>query len=84
MWEIDKYSCLKSGQKKMAVKTQKMHDGKLYYTTAATARMLETTTTKLKSFMIEEGFEWTTLPKSSGIWISATSITEYLRRKEKG
>lgn len=42
----------------MAVKTQKMHEGKLYYSMPAAARLLGTTTPKLKQLLIPEGFEW--------------------------
>jgi hypothetical protein len=65
----------------MAAKTQMMHEGKLYYSMSAAARLLGTTTTKLKVIMIPEGFEWANFRVNGPIWISAESIASYTRRK---
>lgn len=65
----------------MAAKTQVMHEGKLYYSVAAAAKLLGTTSPKLKQIMVPEGFEWTNFRVNGPIWISAESIVSYMRRK---
>lgn len=67
----------------MAVKTQKMHEGKLYYSMPAAARLLGTTTPKLKQLLIPEGFEWANFRVNGPIWVSAESIAGYLSRRGK-
>lgn len=66
----------------MAGKTQLMHEGKLYYSVAATARLLGTTTQKLRQLMIPEELEWANFRVNGPIWISAESVASYLRRKQ--
>jgi hypothetical protein len=66
----------------MAVKTQLMHEGKLYYSVAATARLLGTTTPKLRQLIIPEGLEWANFRINGPIWISAESVASYLRRRQ--
>jgi len=65
----------------MSVRNQKVHEGKIYYTVAATARLLGTTAPKVRQLMIPEGLEWTNFRVNGQVWISAESITAYLRRK---
>jgi hypothetical protein len=67
----------------MGVKTQTMHEGKLYYSMPAAARLLGTTTPKLKKLLIPEGFEWTNLRENGPIWVGAESIAGYLSRRGK-
>jgi len=66
----------------MAAKTQIVHEGKIYYSVSATARLLGTTTTKLKQIIAVEGFEWQNFRVNGPIWIGAESINSYMRRKK--
>lgn len=61
-------------------KNQLVHDGKLYYSVAATARMLGTTSPKLKKVIISEGLDWANFRVNGPIWISAESIIAYQKR----
>ncbi|MFA7399645.1 MAG: hypothetical protein WCZ98_04095 [Sideroxydans sp.] len=66
----------------MAAKNQVVHEGKIYYSMAATARLLGTTTTKVKQLIVPEGLEWTNIRVNGPIWIGAESIASYLKRKQ--
>lgn len=62
-------------------KTQLTHDGVLYYSLPAAARLLGTTTTKLKQILDPEGIEYRLLSASGPLWINARDFGEYMRRK---
>lgn len=64
----------------MAAKTQMMHEGKLYYSMAAAARLLGTTTTKLKQIIGPEGIEYCNFRVNGPLWVSASDIANFLRR----
>lgn len=66
----------------MATKSQMMHEGKLYYSIAATAGLLGTTAPKVKQLMVPEGLEWANFRVNGPIWISAESIAAYSRRRD--
>ncbi len=65
----------------MAARSQVIHNGKLYYSMTASARLLGTTVSKLRQAMIPEGLEWTNIRVNGPIWISADSLESYRRRK---
>lgn len=66
----------------MAAKTQIMFEGKLYYSMSAAARLLGTTTTKLKQIIGPEGIEFRNIRVNGPIWVSAQDIASYMRRRE--
>jgi hypothetical protein len=66
----------------MAAKTQMLHDGKLYYSMPAAARLLGTTTTKLKQIIGPEGIEYCNFRVNGPLWVSAQDLASYLRRRE--
>lgn len=67
----------------MAIKNQIIHDGKVFYSVKATAKLLGTTTTKIKQIMIPDGLEWTNFRVNGAIWISASSVNAYIDRQSK-
>ncbi len=67
----------------MAIKTQIVHDGKIYYSVPATAKLLGTTTPKVRQLMEPEKLDWQNFRVNGGIYISAESIIAYMRRREK-
>lgn len=67
----------------MAVKTQKMHEGRLYYSVPAAARLLGTTTTKLKQIIGPEGIEYRNFCVNGALWVSARDLADYLRRRDR-
>ncbi len=67
----------------MAVKTQMMHEGKLYYSMPAAAKLLGTTTTQLKQIIEPEGIEYCNFRVNGPIWVSATDLANYLRRRDQ-
>ena len=66
----------------MAAKTQMMHEGKLYYSMPAAARLLGTTTTKLKQIIGPEGIEYSNFRVNGPLWVSASELASYLRRRD--
>lgn len=68
----------------MAVKTQRMHEGKLYYSAPAAARLLGTTTTKLKQIIGPESIEYRNFCVNGALWVSAQDLADYLRRRDQG
>lgn len=64
----------------MASKTQLMHEGKLYYSLPAAARVLGTTTTKLKQIIGPECIEYRNFRVNGKIWVSASDLASYMRR----
>lgn len=67
----------------MATKNQITHEGKLYYSMPAAARLLGTTTTKLKQIIEPEGIEYCNIRVNGPIWVSAHDIAGYLRRHDQ-
>jgi hypothetical protein len=67
----------------MAAKTQKLHDGKLFYSMPAAARLLGTTTTKLKQIIGPEGIEYCNFRVNGALWVNALDIANYLRRRDQ-
>lgn len=67
----------------MLVKNQVIHEGKIYYTVAATARMLSTTTTKVRQMMGTGDLEWTQLRVNGRILITAESIVGRIQAKAR-
>ncbi len=67
----------------MAARTQKMHEGKLYYSLPAAARALGTTTTKLKQLIEPEGIEYRNFRVNGVLWVNAQDIVKYLRRRDR-
>lgn len=66
----------------MATKTQMMHEGKLYYSMPAAAKLLGTNTTKLKQILGPERIEYRNFRVNGTLWVSAQDLVSYLRRKE--
>ncbi len=66
----------------MAAKTQVIHEGTLYYSMSAAARLLGTTTTKLKQIIEPEGIEYRNFRVNGPLWVSAQDIASYLRRRD--
>jgi hypothetical protein len=56
------------------------HKGGVYYDIASTARLLRTTTAKVRQLMGEGELEWTQLRLGGKIVVRAESIAEYKRR----
>lgn len=67
----------------MAAKTQMMHEGKLYYSMPAAARVLGTTTTKLKEIIGPEGIEYRNFRVNGALWVSAQDLADYVRRRDQ-
>ena len=67
----------------MAAKTQMMHEGKLYYSMPAAARVLGTTTTKLKEIIGPEGIEYRNFRVNGALWVSAQVLADYVRRRDQ-
>lgn len=63
-------------------KTQMMHEGKLYYSMSAAAKLLGTTTTKLKQIISPEGIEYCNFRVNGPLWVSASDLASYLRRRD--
>jgi hypothetical protein len=66
----------------VAAKTQMMHEGKLYYSMPAAAKLLGTTTTKLKQIIEPEGIEYCNFRVNGPLWVSAQDLVSYLRRRD--
>lgn len=66
----------------MAAKTQKVHEGKLYYSMPAAAKLLGTTTTKLKQIIEPEGIECRNFRVNGVLWVNAQDIVSYMRRRD--
>lgn len=67
----------------MAVKTQMLHEGKLYYSMPAAARLLGTTTTKLKQIIGPEAIEYCNFRINGPLWVNAQDIANYVRRRDQ-
>jgi hypothetical protein len=67
----------------MPAKTQILHEGKLYYSLVAAARLVGTTTTGLKKIIGAEGLEHCNLRVNGPLWVNAQDIESYLRRRDK-
>jgi hypothetical protein len=67
----------------MAAKTHMLHEGKLYYSMPAAARLLATTTTKLKQIIGPEGIEYCNFRINGPLWVSALDIDNFLRRQNQ-
>lgn len=65
----------------MATKTHMMHDGKLYFSMPAAAKLLGTTTTKLKQIVAPEGIEYRNFRVNGALWVNAQDLEAYLRRR---
>lgn len=60
-------------------------DGKVYHSVPEAARMLGTTTTKLKQFAVAEGLEFENFRSNGKLWISDEQIQACIaRRKPNG
>jgi hypothetical protein len=66
----------------MATPKQIVHEGKLYYSLAEAARLLGTTTGKLKEIIGPEGIEYRNFRVNGRMWVSALDLANYLRRRE--
>ena len=67
----------------MAAKIQVTHEGKLYYSMPAAAKLLGMTTTKLKQIIEPEGIGYRNFRVNGQIWVNASDIANYRRRREK-
>lgn len=67
----------------MAAKTQMMHEGKLYYSMPAAAKLLGTTTTKLKRIIVPEGIEYCNFRLNGSLWVNAQDLANYVRRRDQ-
>lgn len=67
----------------MVARTQMMHEGKLYYSMPAAARLLGTTTTKLKQIIGPEGIEYCNFRVNGPLWVSALGLANFLRRRDQ-
>lgn len=67
----------------MAAKNQIIHEGKVYYSFAAAARLLGTTTPKLKQILIPEDIEFLNLRVNGPLWVSADDLIRFIERKKK-
>ena len=65
----------------MKAKDKIVIEGKAYYSVAATARLLATTTAKVREKMGSGELEWTQIRTNGRLFISATSILSYEKRK---
>lgn len=59
-----------------------MHEGKLYYSMPAAARVLGTTPTKLKQLIEPEGIEYRNFRVNGVLWVNAQDILSHLRRRD--
>lgn len=66
----------------MAAKTQLMHEGKLYYSMPAAAKLLGTTTTKLKQIIVPQGIEFCNFRVNGPLWVNAQDLASYMRRRD--
>jgi len=57
--------------------------GHLYYSVPTTAKLIGTTTTKLKSIALAEGMQFENLRVNGKLWIRADSVDAYLSRRTK-
>lgn len=67
----------------MANKNQLLHEGKLYYSMPAAAKLLGTTTPKLKQIIVPEGIECLNFRVNGPLWVSASDLASFLRRREQ-
>lgn len=67
----------------MAAKSQKIHEGKVYYSFSAAARLLGTTTPKLKQILIPEDIEFMNFRDNGALWVSADDLIRYMERRKK-
>lgn len=67
----------------MAVKTQMVFEGELYYSMPAAARLLGTTTTKLKQIIGPEAIEYRNFRVNGALWVNAKDLANYLRRRDQ-
>lgn len=65
------------------VKNSMTKDGKVYHSVPHVARLLGTTTTKLKQIALAEGMEFVNFRANGKLWISARSVADYLDRFAK-
>jgi len=65
----------------MVAKTHVRHEGELYYSMSAAAKLLGTTTTKLKQIIGLEGIEQCNFHVNGPLWVNAKDIDGYLRRR---
>ncbi len=56
------------------------HEGKLYYSVVATAKLLGITKPRLKQIMASESLEWCNFMENGPIWISASSVEIYRKQ----
>ncbi len=66
----------------MPASKEKTVDGVKYYSMSTAAKLLGTTTTKLKQIMEAEGISWTNFQVNGRIWVEAESLLRCLRRKD--
>jgi hypothetical protein len=63
---------------------QKIHEGKRYITFPAAAKMLGTTTTKLKGIIASEGMAWRNFQTNGKLFVKLNDIRAYLKRRDAG
>lgn len=66
----------------ISAKNSMGRNGKIYHSVPETARLLGTTTTKLKQFAHAEGLEFENFKANGKLWISDESVQAYLRRQK--
>ncbi len=67
----------------MVAKTQMMREGKLYYSMPAAARLLGTTTTKLKQIVELESIEYCNFKVNGPLWVNALDLANFSRRRDQ-
>ena len=62
-------------------KAQKVtHEGQQYYSVTLIAKLLGTSTTKVRQLMVPEGLEWMNFRENGPIYISVESFNAYEKR----
>ena len=67
----------------MPAKSSFVHDGEIYYTVGATARLLSTTATKVRGMMGRGELEWKQFRVNGRLLIPAKSIVAYTKRRDR-
>lgn len=62
-------------------KSSIIHEGKLFYSVSAVAKLIGTTPEKVRQLVNREGLEWANFRVNGPIWVEADGVHEYLRCK---
>ncbi len=65
----------------MATKTVMKFEGETYYSMATAAKLLGTTTTKLREIIGAEKFEYRNFKENGPLWVKAVDIQNYLKNR---